>query len=410
MAGVSTAHVRSAQKARRKHIEILLGRLTAHADVVRHHLPGTTHNATLGLAAEAGVRDVLSDVLPGRLKVTTGFVRRPGGSLVLPTLRSHISPQTDIIIYDASRASPLYGVEGVNVIAAPDVLGVVEVKDSHAGEADLSPRSSKKQPDKILERGALDHIARLAEAAPRAFRAIVLVQGGDANAARTALQNAKLSEETVPHVVYCRSLVKNESYLAFHDYAENKVRFYVYGGDVVSALAGFLRVITGFFAAEGHSSPALSSDLRPAKSQKKLPPLTLSGRGALPSLYEEMVTETMRPDASDEDRLRSFVEARRTSLAVIPKPALGRDSKRRPVAGPVLALEWHDEGRFRRRGSFFTISSNGLLTCADRATAARPWIIGEPIKEYVRRVCALEERRFADRFRFRAVAAKEGVK
>jgi hypothetical protein len=58
--------------ARKKHLEILLERLTSHADVVRHYLPGTTHNATLGLAAEAGVRDVLRMVLPKRLAVTSG--------------------------------------------------------------------------------------------------------------------------------------------------------------------------------------------------------------------------------------------------------------------------------------------------------------------------------------------------
>ena len=63
----------------------------------------------------------------------------------------------------------------IEVVAARDVLGVIEVKDRADGEASLRDQGPTKP-------GALPHIARLATHAPQAFRAVVLLRSADLRA------------------------------------------------------------------------------------------------------------------------------------------------------------------------------------------------------------------------------------
>lgn len=392
----------AAGKARQAHLEVLLRRLTAHADVVRHHLPSNTHNATLGHAAEAGVRDVLRQVLPNRLAVTSGFVRQSGGGLIAPTGKGRVSPQTDVILYDALRATPLYGVDGIDVIAARDVVGVIEVKDSSAGETDLSPRPQKNNPQKFT-RGALEHVSLIGDKAKQALRAIVLVRGGDPSAARAAFEKENLTGETTPHVLYCRSLEGKASYLAFHDYLENQVRFYDYRGDAVSAFAGFLRVVTGFCAAEGLCSTSLPADLSLPQPTDELPPLQLTDRGGLSSLFDEIRAKATKGVGHDE-ALATFVRSKiDLGLLCATRPVIGRGKNQQPTAGRSMEIEWQQGKRWERRASFFTLSDD-QFTCVEPATSPTPWIVGAPLKEHVRRVCRLEEALFAERLGHRRPA------
>ncbi len=218
------------------YLDVLLHKLTAHADVVRHHIPNQHHNYTLGFAAEAGVRAVLSHVLPRRLAVTSGFVRSTGGKLIIPTQKNDISGQTDVIIYDTMQACPLYSVEGVELVAADDVLAVIEVKDSSGVAGDLAD--------------ALEHTRELAAHVPKALRCIVLIQGETLDDAQKKIKSANFEKHDAPHVIFCRSLEYGQPYLAFHEYLTNTIHLWDYKTDPVSALVGFLRIVASFLAAQ----------------------------------------------------------------------------------------------------------------------------------------------------------------
>lgn len=429
-----------AQTARKRYLEILLDRLTGHADVMRHYLQ---HRGTLGFAAEAGVRDVLRQVLPRRLAVTSGFLRTNGGALIAKTPAGAMSPQTDIIIYDALRACPLYSVDGVEIIAASDALGVIEVKDSKQGEADLlipqrrkaiaslapvgEAEEGEEEADEADEEsedskewdaeetGALEHIVALSKAAPRAFRGIVLVQGGNIASARVRMEKMKLTEASVPHVVYCRSVVNTKtrsrkSYLAFHEHIENQVHFYAPDGEnvpeyeqdrdaAINALAGFLRIITGFFAAQDLTTAALAADMTIQRNpSKKGPlPLQLAGRAVIPSLRDAILASSSGPPEKGEARRLGYREmvdhffdqelrARQSSKPRFRfKPVVGLDPDGRPTAGSMVEVRWGDEVE-AAYGSFFTMSEDGILTCADRPPADYAWnIVRESIDSYLRR-------------------------
>ena len=83
-----------------------------------------THAGEKGRALEHQVHQFLRDLLPHEYGLTTGFVAwlSPHG-LVL-------SPQLDIIIYDAIRHSPLIHLETCDVLPLEAVYGYVEVKAS----------------------------------------------------------------------------------------------------------------------------------------------------------------------------------------------------------------------------------------------------------------------------------------
>jgi hypothetical protein len=97
--------------------ELLLARLAA----VRHSI---AHAGEKGRALEHHVRQFLRDLLPQEYGLTTGFVAwlSPNGPV--------LSPQLDIIIYDAIRHSPLIHLETCDVLPLEAVYGYVEVKAS----------------------------------------------------------------------------------------------------------------------------------------------------------------------------------------------------------------------------------------------------------------------------------------
>lgn len=74
-----------------------------------------------------------------------------------------------MIVYDGFQATPLLSIGGIEIVAAPDVLGIIEVKDAENGSGDLASATG--------ENGALGHTSKLAIFSPYAFRAIVLFRG-----------------------------------------------------------------------------------------------------------------------------------------------------------------------------------------------------------------------------------------
>lgn len=421
----STKTAQIAIETRREHLQILLGRLTGHADIIRQHLKERPHAHTLGFAAEAGVRDVLRQVLPRRLAVTSGFIRSTTGKLLVPPTSGDVSPQTDILIYDTQRACPLYSVEGIDVVAAPDVLGVLEIKDSTSGEADLgltadgfekrkqkyeADVAARKSPKPVTSQddGALEHIMELAGAAPSAFRGIVLIQGDDASLARSRLSFAKdhkkLSPANAPHVIYGRGLAKKNggsSYIAFLNSSDGALHFNPYPESDTDSLAAFLRLVTGFFAAQGLTSTSIAADLGPSgpRAEKSPEPLPLAEGGEVPSLRATVrAAATERGEGeegqpSDEAMLKSFFDDKKTELKIDVFPAIGHDSKKIPTSGPRVVVSYKDGAETRKLTSFFTMSTAGFLRCVDDGggeSGEPPWRIHrESVDVYLMRVCDL---------------------
>ena len=103
--------------------------LAARLDAVRLSI---SHAGEKGRALELQVRKLLRDLLPPEYGLTTGFVvwLSPSG----PTL----SPQLDIIIYDAIRHSPLIHLESCDVLPLEAVYGYVEVKATLRSTSDAA--------------------------------------------------------------------------------------------------------------------------------------------------------------------------------------------------------------------------------------------------------------------------------
>lgn len=364
---------------------MLLNQLTAPADMARHHIRGTAHNLTLGFAAEQGVRDVLRQHLPRSLVVTSGFIRKSDETLLVPNQNQDLSRETDLIIYDSTRSCPLHSFDGIEVIAADDVLGVIEVKDSKNGEGALLPSSSD-------ARGALRHIQDLQTFVPNAFRAIVLIQGGDPSEATRAVKEAEVGEISAPHALYCRALgtyKKGVSYLGFHDFMDNSFKVHAYAEDMGSPLVAFLRMVTGFMTARGLMTASLAPGLSPYSpdTNESLP---LVGRGSMPSLYGSI--REMFPKSSETSFHRDFsdyvgtLRHRHPFVSVSPRSGLDKDG--RPTVGLLLTVEYDGKevGETETVGSLFVVLNNEKFVSVDALTD-EPWIIeGESVNAYVRRV------------------------
>jgi hypothetical protein len=382
---------------RRMYLAGLIQKIRSHADFMRQFLEGQDQNPTLGLAAETGIRDVLRAVLPSSFGVTSGFMCQADGSLIEPIVEGEISPQTDVILYDASHACPFYRMNDIEVLAARDALGFVEVKDRDDGEYALRDMGKGKP-------GALPHIARLVAHAPDAFRAVVLLRSRDrarksaAKAAHDQCKTQALTSLNVPHLIYC----VEGGYVAVYEYTSNKVHFFDYEDeDGTSALADFLRVLTGFFAARGlaSSSSALGLSVGERFKRKIIESLQLDDRAPLPS-FRDMVSAH---DAGVEDgiepsferRLAKFVEQRVQDLYCT--ATTGRDQSEDVCAGVVVVARLKD-GADPYAASFFVLTHQGFLTCVDPASkidsaegVPRPqvaWIIAHERPElYFQRVC-----------------------
>jgi hypothetical protein len=314
------------------------------------------------------------------------------GSLVEPITEDKFSPQTDVILYDASHACPFYRLNDIAVVAARDVLGFVEVKDRNDRELALHNYTSKA--------GAISHLAQLAKHAPDALRAVVLLRGKGVQEAHDKCKDEALTSLTVPHVIYCVDM----GYVAVYEYTSHEVHFFDHGKDgSASALADFLRVLASFFPARGLASASValglsSGERLPQKRKPKLS-LKLEGRAPLPSL-RDMIDAHEIPTVGDkapsfENKLKSFMSEHVKNVYCT--ATTGRDLNGDVSAG--IAVVAHMKGGAPPdAASFFVVTQQGLLNCVDPAPDAGPteanvksqvsWIITHERPEaYFRRVC-----------------------
>jgi hypothetical protein len=394
----------SGEGQRKRWLATLLDRMTAPADVMRQHLGAENQNSALGSAAEAGVRDLLGIVLPQRLAVTSGFLREPGRSLAEANLQGAVSPQTDVIIYDRSRSTPLHSAGGVEIVAAPDVVGIIEVKDAESsGSSDLASAEG--------EGGALGHAKDLAVYSPFAFRGIVLFRGkapaatkaaagapeggrggadSEVDLARRRIEAATLRSFDAPHVIYCASCAtghqETSAYVAFYDFFNKTICIQEYPGDRTSALAAFLRIVTGYFAAQGLISPSLHLDLLPAKSEPRAIEVPIADLDpAIESLHGLLLRRReveRRPyyrlffDLLEEDKeatARAFV-------------ATGRDAAGLATAGVVVLVMAPSQTK-ATLAAFFYLAKSSVFLCTDAsAEEDQRWEVEEDVIGYVRRV------------------------
>lgn len=247
---------------RGQHLDVLLQQLTSHTVVARHYVPSPQeggHGPTYGRAAELGLSEVLSAVLPDRLRASTGFIRGASNSLLGFTEADGISGQTDVLIYDHSWTTPLHSIGEIDIVASPDVRGYFEVKDtSEIGDA-------------LKE--ALEQIKRVRQqqSSTSTLAGLFMMQGGGASF-RGALADklGGVSFEEAPDLVYIRALgcspendwSHRHSTLAYMNHARATLHV-LRCKESRDALALFLRMITGWFAVQGVISPALAHDLRP---------------------------------------------------------------------------------------------------------------------------------------------------
>jgi hypothetical protein len=415
-------------KERKRWLETLLDRMSAPAAIMRQHLGEEDQQHALGSAAEKGVRDLLRLVLPQRLAVTSGFLREPGRSLAGITPAGSVSPQTDVIVYDSLYAMPLHSIGDVDIVAAPDVLGVIEVKDTNKGSEELASAKGAG--------GALEHTARLSALAPNAFRAIVLFRGkkpgkadedesgsknqpeqvsGDKNKGgrpplteltrvKNRLTEAILANNQIPHVIYCASYALNDgrdgSYLAFYDFRTQSAHIHEYHGDQTRALASFLRIITGFFAVRGLISPSLHLDLLPTKPDRVETVTDMTNR--FDGLHEQLLK--LR---SESNGTKPFYELFVTLLKhadnAVSKVVTGHNAANLPTAGTVISVDFtiQEEGKAPMKTTsvaFFYLVAPNVFVCTDASTQeGQQWTIeDETVEEYRRRALRDSARLEAD--------------
>lgn len=85
---------------------------------------GIEHSGEKGRALEAQVKKLLRDLLPAEYGIATGFI------VWAESDGPKLSPQLDVIIYDAIRHSPIITLESCDVFPLEAVYAYVEVKAS----------------------------------------------------------------------------------------------------------------------------------------------------------------------------------------------------------------------------------------------------------------------------------------
>jgi hypothetical protein len=93
--------------------------LRARLEVVRAAL---THAGEKGRALESATTQVLREILPLECGLSTGFV------VANADAKLRLSPQLDIIVYDATRCGPLIRLDSCDVFPLEAVFGYIEVK------------------------------------------------------------------------------------------------------------------------------------------------------------------------------------------------------------------------------------------------------------------------------------------
>ena len=88
----------------------------------------TKHPGTLGGFREARLREYLSEHVPGRFAVTSGFITNHDRAGTNPIDIS--SRQIDCLIHDASQHAPLLRTDEFAIVTPPSVAAIVEVKST----------------------------------------------------------------------------------------------------------------------------------------------------------------------------------------------------------------------------------------------------------------------------------------
>ena len=191
------------------------------------------------------------------------------------------------------------------------------------------------KPEESGALGALEHMKLLSALVPEAFRAIVLLQGGDPVAAVEAVKKAAPRIHEAPHAIYCRAYDEDkQSYLGFVDEVAGKFRVHAHEKDRLSPLAGFLRMVVGYMAARGIMSGALLPMLRPHEEDHKI---DCALGGPIASLYAP-VQSRYNGRGTMHERFSSFVDSWRkvqnvmegsisTVVSVFPAPSVEADGR-----------------------------------------------------------------------------------
>ena len=278
---------------RGQHLDVLLETLTAQANIARQYIPSSFsggHSPTHGRAAELGLGDVLQAVFPGRLRVSTGFIRRGTDSLLAEAGDAQsLSGQTDVLIYDWMETAPIHSIGEIDIIAEPDVRGYFEVKDTVSIAPELA--SAVEQ---------IERVRQLQSHGRFALAGIFMVQGGSSNF-RTSLKSAldALRQKShAPDLVYARALGCSPEnnwasrhgtlFYRVHGHGEMRGLRCKHPKD---ALALFLRLVIGWFADQGLISPALAHGMAPTHGDdcySALPEIELDS-GVIDPRYERTI-------------------------------------------------------------------------------------------------------------------------
>ena len=124
----------------RKLLQVEEGMLKARLDAVRAAIE---HNGEKGRGLEQHAVALLRDMLPNEYGVTTGFIAHAVTEVGLPA-RVELSPQCDVIIFDAVRGAPIVNLGSSQVVGIESVYAAVEVKASFSSKArDIANWSAK---------------------------------------------------------------------------------------------------------------------------------------------------------------------------------------------------------------------------------------------------------------------------
>jgi hypothetical protein len=204
----------------------------------------------------------------------------------------------------------------------------------------------------------------------------------------------------VPHVIYCSFYDTNDSdssYLAFYDYRAQAVRFHEHTGDPTSALAGFLRVVTGFLAVQGLISPSLHLDLLPGSPTRTLSEVPISdATPAFETLHESLSQMTgVAPSTPYDERLKARFRMEEP-YSVLCRCVTGSDHQELPTAGVILQIQWDDTSK-PMAAAFFYLTTPDMLACTDATNKDDTWIIeGETVDAYIKRI--LNDLNFLSKF------------
>ena len=107
-----------------------------------------THAGEKGRALEYEVSSLLRSILPAEYGIATGFVAYHSEE------GPRLSPQLDVIIYDALRGGPLISLDTCDVLPIEVVYGYVEVKATLRSTSDDAEEAADDSIERCIERNA----------------------------------------------------------------------------------------------------------------------------------------------------------------------------------------------------------------------------------------------------------------